>query len=435
MLKKPNFKTFTFYTLISNLLIYLLQFYVFRENVNYYLCTDIKSYNLNLFSRNIDYIYPESCDLNAYLQGVLNIQNFYDQVDYVYFDRPLFIFYISFFYIFLKVILSPFSLTSVVLIKASFFLGQLFLTSLVCMYIYKIFESVKIDFNNMYFSLPWMVSVSPLFKWHIYESTSMTFTFLIFLIGIYLVVNFDKLNQKTYFFLIGLLFLIHRSAALIILFAFIFALFTKRLNLRFVKNLLLFIIPIFLHYSVLFFYTGFADHQAQGYRQFVWLIDFFQGKETIIGGYFCQSPRQALVCYKNDLINLLKYLLIPVIFLLVNFLTNFKLLFLKYKKFLIYSISFALLINSFLLFIGWYPPIRFSYYGLGNLIIFSLIVSYVLIDNKNSKKIFFLAYSLYFLFLNHWNYPEVLKINSFVLISAFLFFSTLVLNYQKINKI
>ena len=97
-----------------------------------------------------------------------------------------------------------------------------------------------------------------------------------------------------------------------------------------------------------FFYTGFADHQAQGYRQFVWLIDFFQGKETIIGGYFCQSPRQALVCYKNDLINLIEYLLIPVIFLLVNFLTNFKLLFLKYKKFLIYSISFALLIHSFL---------------------------------------------------------------------------------------
>ena len=435
MLKQPNFKTFTFYTLISNLLIYLLQFYFFRENVNYYLCTDIKSYNLVLFSRKFEYIYPESCDLNAYLQGVLNIQNFYDQIDYVYFDRPLFIFYISFFYIVLELVLSPFPLTPLVLIKASFFLGQLFLTSLICVCIYKIFESVKIDSNNLYFSLPWMVSISPMFKWHIYESTSMTFTFLIFLLGIYLVINLDKLNQKTYFFLIGILFLIHRSAALIILFAFIYALFTKKLDLKFVKNLLVFIAPIFLHFSILFFYTGYSDHQAQGYRQFIWIIDFIQGKETIIGGYFCQSPRQALVCYKNDLISLIKYLFIPVVFLILNFLTNFRLIILRYKKFLISSISFALLIHSFWLFIGWYPPVRFSYYGLGNLIIFSLIISYVLIDNKNLKKIFFLAYSFYFLFLNHWNYPEILKINSFLIISAFLFLTTLLLNYQKTNKI
>jgi hypothetical protein len=434
MLMKTNFRTFTFYSLICNMLIYFLQFFIYKENINYYECTEIKFYNIFLFSREFEFIYPESCDLNAYLQGVLNIQNFYNQTNYVYFDRPLFIFYISIFYLVLKVFLSPFSLSSLVLIKASFFLAQLFLTSIICVYICKIFELIKIDFSKMYFSLPWMVSISPMFKWHIFESTSMTFTFLIFLFGIYFVINLDKLNQKSYFFLVGLLFLFHRSAVLIIVFTLISVLFTKKMNLKFMSNGLFFIIPIFMHYCILFLYTGFADHQAQGYRQFIWLIDFIQGKDTIIGGYFCQSPRLALACYKNDLINLGRYLFIPIVFLIVNFLTNFKVIFLPYKKLIIYSLSFALLINSFWLFIGWYPPIRFSYYGLGNLTIFFLIISYALIENQNSKNLFLAAYSSYFLFLNHWNYPEVIKNSNFLLVSFFLFLLALILNYQKIDS-
>ena len=162
MLRKTNFRTFTFYSLISNMLIYFLQFFIYKENINYYECTEIKFYNIVLFSREFEFIYPESCDLNAYLQGVLNIQNFYNQTDYVYFDRPLFIFYISIFYLVLKVFLSPFSPSSLVLIKASFFLAQLFLTSIICVYICKIFQLFKIDFSKMYFSLPWLVSISPI---------------------------------------------------------------------------------------------------------------------------------------------------------------------------------------------------------------------------------------------------------------------------------
>ena len=434
MLIKPNFRSFTFYSLICNLLIYFLQFFIYKENINYYECTEIKFYNLVLFSRKFEFIYPESCDLNAYLQGVLNIQNFYNQTDYVYFDRPLFIFYISIFYLVLKIVLSPFSLSSIVLIKASFFLAQLFLTSIICVYICKIFELFKIDFSKMYFTLPWLISISPMFKWHIYESTSMTFTFLIFLFGIYFAINLDKLNQKSYFFLAGLLFLFHRSAALIMVFILISVLLTKKLNLSFMSSGLFFTIPIFIHYSILFLYTGFVDHQAQGYRQFIWLIDFIQGKDTIIGGYFCQSPRLALACYKNDLINLGRYLFIPIVFLIVNFLTSFKVIFLPYKKLILYSLSFALLINSFWLFIGWYPPIRFSYYGLGNLIIFFLILSYALIENQNSKNLFLAAYSSYFLFLNHWNYPEVIKNSNFLLVSSFLFLTVLVLDYKKIES-
>ena len=120
------------------------------------------------FSRKFVFIYPESCDLNAYLEGVQNIQSFYNIKDYVYFDRPLFVLYISIFYWILSAVLSQLSITSLVLIKSSFFLGQVLLTSIICIYICKIFNSFKINTSRFYFSLPWMISISPMFKWHIF---------------------------------------------------------------------------------------------------------------------------------------------------------------------------------------------------------------------------------------------------------------------------
>lgn len=430
MLTKPTFKNFIFYTFISNTVIYFFQFLLYKDKVNYFLCTEIKSYDLYAFSRKFVFIYPESCDLNAYLEGVQNIQSFYNIKDYVYFDRPLFVLYISIFYWILSAVLSQLSITSLVLIKSSFFLGQVLLTSIICIYICKIFNSFKINTSRFYFTLPWMISISPMFKWHIFESTSMTFTFLIFVFGIYFAINFENLNLTSHFFISGLLFLVHRSAALIIVYIFLFALLTKKINYKFLKSLIFFFAPIILHYLILIFYTGFEDHQAQGYRQFIWLIDFIQGKDTIIGGYFCQSPKLALVCYKNDLLDLARYLLTPIIFLILIFITSFKEKIYKYDKLILFSIYFAILINSFWLFIGWYPPIRFSYYGFGNLIIFLLIFIYAINENKNLSRIFIAAYTSYFLLLNHWNYPEVVENSSFILISLFIFLLYLVLNYE-----
>ena len=68
MLTKPTFKNFIFYTFISNTVIYFFQFLLYKDKVNYFLCTEIKSYDLYAFSRKFVFIYPESCDLNAYLR-------------------------------------------------------------------------------------------------------------------------------------------------------------------------------------------------------------------------------------------------------------------------------------------------------------------------------------------------------------------------------
>lgn len=435
MFKKPTFKSFIFYTLISNIAIYLLYFFLNKEKIDYFICTEIKIYNFKILSKNFELIYPESCDLNTYVEGIVNIQNFYNLSEYVYFDRPLFILFISIFFIILKIILLPYAVNTLFIIKASFFIGQIVLTSIVCLYICKIFQLVNININKMHFTLPWMISISPMFKWHIFESTSMTFTFFIFIFGIYLVLNFNDINYKYQFFIAGLLFLVHRSAVLIFIFTLLFAIIKKMLNYKVFSSSLFFFLPITVHYLILIFYTGFADHQAEGYRQFIWIIDYFQGKSTKTEGYFCQEPWLALLCYLNDIKNLIIYLFIPVIYLVINFLYSSKAKFLIYKKLIVSSLTFAILINLFWLFIGWYPPIRFSYYGLGNLIIFFLILSFALIENKNSKSLFFVAYTLYFLYLNHWNYHEVITRNNLLLISFFLFIFSIILDSNSSNKI
>ena len=89
---KPNFVFFLINTFFLNLLIYLFQFYQKKDEVNYYLCTSIYEYQIKIFSFNVEFIYPESCDLSTYQQGVLNFTSFFNLSDYVYQDRPLFIF-------------------------------------------------------------------------------------------------------------------------------------------------------------------------------------------------------------------------------------------------------------------------------------------------------------------------------------------------------
>lgn len=423
---KPNFIIFLFLTLLSNSLIYLFQFYFYAESVDYFLCTEIISYKVNFFSSSIDLIYPESCDLKVYAEGVINIFSFYNLAEFVYLDRPLFVLFISIIYKILNLLIFS-SISSLAILKTSFFIGQLILTSLVCCYLFKIFNLVKINIGKSFLFFPWLVSISPMFKWHIFESTSMTFTFLIFLFGIYIILNNKNLDLKFYFFQVGLLFLFHRSAFLILIFFIVFKFIKKEINYRDLLKILNFFIPLFFYYSSIYLFSSFSDHQAEEYRQFVWILDYLQGKETKIGGYFCQSPKLALICYFKDLILLLKYLFLPSLINLILLINNYKKLTKPVKELIFLVILFSLIINSFWLFIGWYPPVRFSYYGYGNFLIFLSILIFINFHNNFSKIFYFLGYSSYFLLLNHWNSPVIVKINTLFIFSL-IFFLLSVLN-------
>lgn len=424
---KPNFYFFTILTFFSNASIYIIQFYLNKNKVDYFLCTDLKTYSYYLFSRKINLIYPESCDLKVYADGIMNIGSFYGISEFVYLDRPIFIIYIAFFYNILKIFIS--SISQIALLKISFFLGQLFLTSLICVYLLKIFKLIKLDIGKKFIFLPWLVSISPMFKWHIFESTSMTFTFLIFIIGILVNMNTKNINLNIYFFSIGLLFLIHRSALLILIFFVISNIITNSLNKKNTFSMLYFFVPLIFYYISIYLFSNYSDHQAEEYRQFVWIVDFLQGKETLTSGYFCQTPKLAVICYKNDLIKLFKYLAIPTSVGFLYFILNYKKLDNPLKNTLFLSTLFFIIINFFWLFIGWYPPIRFSYYGFGNFVIFILIIIFINIQDKISRAFFLFGYTFYFILLNHWNSPAVIELNQLVRLSIFFFICSLILEF------
>lgn len=429
---KSNFLIFSLLTLISNLIIYILQFYFYKEKVEYFLCTEIKNYSLKILSKNFEVIYPESCDLNVYAEGVVNIFSFYNLTEFVYLDRPIFVLYIAIIYNILN-ITSFLSISSLTMLKLSFFIGQIFLTSLVSVYLLKIFNLVEINIGNKYILLPWLIAISPMFKWHIFESTSMTFTFLIFLVGIYVVKNNKMINLNFYFTGIGFLFLVHRSAFLILLFFILSNIISRELNKDKIKSVLYFFIPISLYYFSIDIFSSFSDHQAEEYRQFIWMLDILQGKETRVGGYFCQTPKSAIICYLKDVINLVKYLGIPSLTCFAYFSLNYKKLNKPIKKLLTSSIIFCAVINFFWLFIGWYPPIRFSYYGYGNLIIFLSLLIFLNLNSDISRILFSLGYTLYFIFLNHWNSPTVIEQNIYIHVSVFLFFLAIIFDYFVIS--
>tara|TARA_B100001113_G_scaffold46694_1_gene33359 strand:+ start:35285 stop:36598 length:1314 start_codon:yes stop_codon:yes gene_type:complete len=426
---KPNFLLFSLLTFLSNGLIYIIQFFLNKEKVDYFVCTSINTYSFNFFSNSLQLIYPESCDLKPYAVGIVNLNSYYDLTEFVYQDRPLFVLYIAIFFNLIKA-LSFSTLSTYTILKISFFLGQLFLTSLICIYLLKLFDLVNLNIGSKYFILPLLVSVSPLFKWHIFESTSMTFTFFIFIIGIYIFINNKNINLPFYFFGIGLLFLIHRSAILILLFFVINIVIDKSISKEKILSTLYFFIPVIFYYISLFASSGFYDHQAEDWRQFIWVLDFLQGKETLQSGYFCQSPKLAIKCYVNDLIILSKYMAIPALACLSYIVLNFININEAVMRVIRSAIIFTLIINLFWLFIGWYPPIRFSYYGFGNFIIFISILIFFNLQNNISQSLFISGYLFYFILLNHWNSPLVVEPNQLIRTSIFLFVGAIFAEYS-----
>ena len=110
-------------------------------------------------------------------------------------------------------------------------------------------------------------------------------------------------------------------------------------------------------------------------------------------------------CYFADNIKLFYYLALPLILVILY---NKKFVENKSLKSNIYFFSYVtIFMYLFYLFIGWYPPIRFSYYSLGHYLI---ILVLILIINKEAFRFYninLFSILLYFLFLNHWNSPEI----------------------------
>ena len=96
-------------------------------------------------------------------------------------------------------------------------------------------------------------------------------------------------------------------------------------------------------------------------------------------------------------------------------------------------IKFSALIYLFYSLIGWYPPIRFSYYSIGNLIILLNIFLLINYKDKLLKTLHLLSVLSFMIFLNHWNYEGIININTGIIASIIIFVIYLI-NYFFVHK-
>ena len=162
-----------------------------------------------------------------------------------------------------------------------------------------------------------------------------------------------------------------------------------------IQNTFIFSIPIIIFYSLLNLFSAYSDHQGADYRQFVWIFDYLQGLSTKSSGYFCQTPLTAIKCYLKDFSKLVYYLFTPILVLLFYFSINIRKVSSETKNLIFHFFLFAILTNLFWLFIGWYPPVRFSYYGLGNLVIICSLLIFITGLDKFSKNLFVILCSIF----------------------------------------
>ena len=123
---------------------------------------------------------------------------------------------------------------------------------------------------------------------------------------------------------------------------------------------------------------------------------------------------------------------LPVLFCFIYLLLNWKTI--KNKTILIPLFEIFVIINIFWSFIGWFPPVRFSFYSWGHLIIFLSILIFYQLNSWNEKILYCLAYIFFFMFLNHYNADIYFQMNTYHTISAIFYFLVLFINFGKKYK-
>jgi len=131
--------------------------------------------------------------------------------------------------------------------------------------------------------------------------------------------------------------------------------------------------------------------------------------------WYCLDIPKNFYCYGIDSVNLIKYLFVPVALLIAVATINRKMEPIYRNVFLVGSVSYL-----FWSFIGWYPPIRFSLYSLGNLIFILLVIEFLKLKRLDEKIIYFSTLMLSLFHISHWNEKNYLIFNNADYISIVL---------------
>lgn len=417
--------------LFFSVLLFLIIFVLRPIEPNYFYCNEMKSYEFSFLDTSTQFLYPESCDQHDYHKGFESLNNLVAN-DYIYQARPLYIIPINL----IAKLVSFFKLPQTTNLLVATFLFQNIIAYISIIILYKlIFKDNKYNFTK-FLQLSIIVLLSPLFKWGLFDPSHQLLTLIVVLLFPYLKINNFELNFINCL-LIGLLFLAHRS----FLIGYIWLLFFSDIETIFkeiylkLKFLFISFIPYLLYnfFFKFFLQQDLFDNNASYWGQFIWIVDFLRGVERYKSEWHCVTIPANFRCYFIDNAKTLIYLLVPLlIFLITQFLYKNNLSFRKNTP-VNYLVMISLFLYTFWSFIGWYPPIRFSYYSIGNIIIILFSFQFFHLKDKNIKTIAISSYILYSLSLNHWNDSLVLNFNLGIVISLILLIPFFFITLSKYN--
>ena len=430
-----NTKTYIKFYLINvaNVFFLFLTNFVFKFiEPNYFICNTINDYKFF----NITISYPISCDQESYYSAIRNLSTLFTE-GYVYQGRPLYITvnnlisnsidFISFNNI------TDFDIA----IHISIILLNIFVVTLSSILFLKILNK---DLSNnifTYFLISLVLCASPLNKWGIFDPSNQLWTLLIITFNTYLITKKDSINYKTSL-LVGCLVLIHRIFIVGYVLVFLILLIEKILKFNvkdfshIFKMLTISILPFVLYNLYIFIFENQIpyDENSSHYGQFIWLPLYLFTSKRFEGGWHCMEIPNFLTCYLVDNFQLIFYLIVPLLFVII---TN-PLKAYRNNVGIEKLIKFCALIYLFYSLIGWYPPIRFSYYSIGNLIILLNIFLLLNYKDKILKILHLFSVLSFMIFLNHWNYEGIIDFNIGIIASIIIFLVYLINYFFSLNK-
>lgn len=414
-LHKLLIKYFLF-SLFLTAIIYLYNLVINVQETNYFYCDEVINYQAKFFNNVFNFNYIFSCDEPKYFYILDNPHDLLNGQKNYYQQRPIYISFAIIIKYLITAVTNIFDIYFPFINQLSFLILQNLILTFQMIFLRFIMQNFnkEIYYNDFFISL--IIFFNPMNKWSIFQPGHQNMTTLIFLIGVWIFQKNTYLS-KPKLIILGLLFLTHRSSILLLIILLLKDFNLKKINKKHLAksltNSFIFFSPYFL-FRLLTFISGNSsnDNQIEEYNQFFWLFDFFLGKETIYSGinngWFCQKVPHFIYCYLIDNLKTLFYMsgLILILFILKYYSSSVQL---KSQKMYPMYFTFGLFF-LFWMIIGWYPPIRFSFYSFGN---FLLVLYSLLLFSHTEFKIrvvILLPYVFYFLPLNHWNSPSVIDL-------------------------
>ena len=436
-IKKEFFLIYLFVTLFCFLYYYLI--FVMKIIVpDYYLCVEVVDQKLKFSNKVYEIFYPLSCDQKNYFLGFENFNNIITTENYPYQTRSLYVLFVFITSLILKGFNSLFNLELNLLLNITNLICQIFLITCSIYLIDKMLKKYYTYDKKTLFLITGLVTVSPLHKWGIFTPSHQLLTLTVLILGVYILENYRDykiINISAY---MGILYMGHRSFLLVyLIFLLMKYFFQKEREIsKYIKSLLVFFVPsiIFYIYIRLLGYYPY-DAATEYWGQFIWVLYFLAGKVKSVGEWYCQTIPENFSCYFRDSLNTIKYLLTPLIFIILKQIFD-KFLYKKNQNNLVfYTIIFSFVMFAFYSLIGWYPPLRFNLYSIGNCLVFISCIQ-VIENTKLYEKILYSgSIFLYFVNLNHWNYPEVVMFNRSIYVVVFMMVSYFLVNFMNNKEI